>query len=143
MHSTQDASALAIASSQLINESSQVTAPCLCLLIFLCLPGTCAEVPALEEPLRDSGFGSDTTMLQNPAFDESASIEGTQSGPKSALSALQIHVRPKRSSFTVLSTARKDVQHSVFIAAKRTAGLTLGLVSWMQAVMSVAAGNCT
>lgn len=137
MRITQHASALAIASSQLIIESA-LKAPYLCLTFDVCL-GTCAEVPALEEPLRDSGFGRDTTMLQNPAFDESASIEGAQSGPTSALSALQIHVRPKRSSFTVLSTARKDVQHSVFVAAKRTAGLTLGLVSWMQAVMFVAA----
>lgn len=89
----------------------------------------CAEAPALEEALRNAGFGSETKTMQNPAFDEHTSDEQGKHGAKSALGALQIHVRPRRSSFKVLSSAGKDVQHSIFVSAKKTAGLTVGLVS--------------
>lgn len=98
----------------------------------------CTEAPALEEPLRQSGSGREAKMLQNPAFDDNVSSKQARHAPTSALSALQIHVRPKRSSFTVLSSARKDVQNSVFVSAKKTAGLTIGMVSyvWPGAPMS-------
>lgn len=88
-----------------------------------------AEAPALEEALSSVGFGRDTKTMHNPAFDEDDNSKPAESGPKSALSALQIHVRPKRSSFSVLSSARQDVQRSMFVSAKKTAGLTVGLVS--------------
>ena len=89
----------------------------------------CAEAPALEEALRNAGFGSETKTMQNPAFDEHTCDKQGKHGAKSALGALQIHVRPRRSSFKVLSSAGKDVQHSIFVSAKKTAGLTVGLVS--------------
>lgn len=87
-----------------------------------------AEAPALEEALRAAGSGRDISMVQNPAFDTEP-VRSLPANQKPALSAVEIHVRPKRSSLAVLSKAGNNVRQSVVVSAGRAAGLTVGMVS--------------
>lgn len=96
---------------------------------------THAEAPALEEALRVAGFGHDKAeVCHNPTFvpsqddGRSSRLGHKKSGVIPASAAHHIDVRPKKSSFAVVTQASKQARQSVFQSAANTATLTAGLV---------------